>query len=83
MAKITKTKKLTEQFSRAAAASDGRVHVVFTQGSWSVKKEGSKRAYAVKPTKESAVKTASGMKSTNRVIIHKKDGTIQKNTAKR
>lgn len=82
---MTKTKKsnLTEKFGKAAASKSGRIHVVPSKSGWSVKKEGAKRSTAVRPTKEGAVKLAKQVKSADRVIIHKKDGTIQKNTKKK
>ncbi len=75
--------KMTRKFSKAASTKSGRVHVVPSKSGWSVKKEGAKRASSVKPTKEGALKAAKNLKSTERVIIHKKDGTIQRNTKKR
>lgn len=80
---MDKEKKLIEKFSKAASSNSGRVHVVPSKDGWAVKKEGAKRASAVKSTKESAVKTAIKLKSTISVIIHKKDGTIQTNTKKK
>lgn len=75
----TKKSILNEKFSIAASGNSGRVHVVPSRDGWSVKKEGAIRASSVKSTKIAAVKVASEMKSATRVIIHKKDGTIQKN----
>ncbi len=74
---------LSEKFSKAASSNSGRVHVVPSKSGWSVKKEGSKRSTAVRPTKEGAVKAAKSVKSVDRIIIHKKDGTIQKNSKKK
>jgi len=56
------------------------VHVVPSKSGWSVKKEGSKRSSAVRTTKQGAVKAARSVKSAERIVIHKKDGTIQKHT---
>jgi hypothetical protein len=83
MSKKVKLKKLTEKFREAAASNSKRVHVVPSEGAWAVKKEGSKRAAAVKKTKAAAVIAANSMKSAERVIVHKKDGTIQTNTKKK
>lgn len=83
MTKKTTNTKLTEKFSKAAATNSGRVHVVPSKDGWAVKKEGVKRATVVKPTKEGAVKAASNIKTAERVVIHKKDGTIQKNTKRK
>lgn len=83
LVKMTKEKKLAEKFSKAAAENSGRVHIVPNKDGWAVKKEGAKRATVVKTTREGAVRAASSMNSAERVIIHKKDGTIQSNTSKK
>ena len=81
MAKKSKS-KLTRKFSKAGSSKTGRIHVVPSKSGWSVKKEGAKRSSAVRPTKEGALRAAKNVKGT-RVVVHKKDGTIQKNTKKR
>jgi thiamine pyrophosphate-dependent acetolactate synthase large subunit-like protein len=73
-------KNLTLKFSKAASTNSGRVHVVPSKDGWSVKKEGAKRSSSVSPTKEEAIKAAKTVKSAERIVIHKKDGTIQRNT---
>jgi len=73
-------KKLTEQFVKAASSNSGRVHVVPGKDGWSIKREGNKRATLVKTTKIEAVKAAHKIKSAERIIVHKRDGSIQKNT---
>lgn len=78
MNKSIERKDLTEKFRQAASNSTGRVHIVPGHDGWSVKKEGVKRATVVKATKEGAVRAASHLKSATRIIVHKKDGTIQK-----
>ncbi len=83
MATKGKSGKMTKKFSQAASTKSGRVHVVPSKSGWSVKKEGSKRASSVRPTKEGALKAAKNLKSATRVVVHKKDGTIQQNTKKR
>jgi len=75
--------KLTEKFSKAASTNSGRVHVVQSKDGWAVKKEGAKRATVVKTTKEGAVKAANNIKTAVRIVVHKKDGTIQKNTKRK
>lgn len=79
----TSKEKLTEKFSKAASTNSKRVHIVPSKDGWSVKKEGSTRSSAVRSTKEDAIKAAKHLKSTERIVIHKKDGTIQKNTKKK
>lgn len=83
MAKKSSKGKLTEKFSKAASTNSKRVHVVPSKDGWSVKREGATRSSSVKTTKEGAVKAAKQLKSTERIVIHKKDGTIQKNTKKK
>jgi hypothetical protein len=79
MIQYTIIEKLTEKFSKAASTNNKRVHIVPSKDGWSVKKEGSTRSTAVMPTKEGAIEVAKHLKSIDRIILHKKDGTIQKN----
>jgi triphosphoribosyl-dephospho-CoA synthetase len=83
MAKTNNSTDLAERFRQAAATRGGYVHIVPSKSGWSVKKEGNLKATAVRKTKEDAVKVARTIQSADRIIVHKKDGTIQKNTAKR
>lgn len=76
-------KNLTDKFKTAATNNSGRVHVVPSKDGWAVKKEGAKRASVVVATKTGAVKAANNLKSSVRIIVHKKDGTIQTNTKKK
>ncbi len=56
-----------------------RTHVVKRESGWAVKKQGAQRATKVYRTKEQAVKGAEkSRRSGNDVVIHKKDGSIQK-----
>lgn len=83
MAKKQSRSKLTGKFTKAASSNSNRVHVVHSKDGWSVKKEGAKRSTAVRPTKEGALKAARNVKSVGRIVVHKKDGTIQSNIKKR
>jgi uncharacterized protein YdaT len=83
MTKIAKKSNLSEIFSKAASTNSGRVHVVPSKDGWAVKKEGAKRASVVKSTKSSAVKAANNLGNAVRIVVHKKDGTIQTNTKKK
>lgn len=80
---MTNREKLVEKFSKAASTNNGRVHVVPSKDGWAVKKEGAKRATVIKTTKEGAVKAANNLKTVVRIVVHKKDGTIQNNTKRR
>lgn len=82
MAKASIKSNLTGKFSQAASTNSGRVHVVPSKDGWSVKKEGAKRSSVVTSTKEGAIKAAKNVKSVERIVVHKKDGTIQRNAKK-
>lgn len=72
--KISTRYKLKE----ASKSNSGRFHVVPTSKGWSVKKEGAKRAISTSHTKDSAVRVAKARSSKDgKIVIHKKDGTIQ------
>ena len=75
-------KILTSKFKKAASNRKGIVHVVPSKDGWSIKKEGSIRSSAIKSTKNSAINAAKKIKSAERVVVHKKDGSIQRNFAK-
>jgi len=84
MAKARKSGgKMTDSFRQAAATNSGRVHVVPSKDGWAVKKEGAVRASVLSSTKAGAVKAANNIKSADRIVVHKKDGTIQSNTKKK
>lgn len=68
---------MTLQFKNAAATSDGRVHIVRSNGKWVVKVEGVRRARSVKTTKRGAMNFAKSLKTSHKIIVHKEDGTIQ------
>jgi hypothetical protein len=64
---------------KTSGSKDGRVHVISRNDGWAVKKEGNIRASKVVKTKDEAVTTARRVASQALdVVIHKKDGTIQK-----
>lgn len=75
---INDKKHLKEKFIKAASSNSGRIHIVPSKDGWSVKREGSKRSSAVRTTKEEAIRFAKSLNSNKRIIIHSKDGTIQK-----
>lgn len=84
MAKTEKsTGKMTDSFRVAGSTNSGRVHVVPSKDGWAVKKEGAVRASVVTTTKARAVKAANNIKSAARIVVHKKDGTIQSNSKKK
>ncbi len=76
-------RKLTAEFRKAASSNTGRVHIVPGKDGWSVKREGSKRSTAVRSTIQGALKVANSVKSADRIIVHKKDGSIQRSIKKK
>ncbi len=66
MAKKSTTSKIT------------RIHVISRKGGWAVKKEGSSRASKIYTTKNAAVKGARKTSKGHDVVVHKKDGSIEK-----
>jgi hypothetical protein len=63
----------------ARTSSSKRTHVVKRDSGWAVRKEGAKRATRVYKTKEQAIKGAEkSCDSGSDLVIHKKDGSIQK-----
>ncbi|MCU0425898.1 MAG: DUF2188 domain-containing protein [Candidatus Kapabacteria bacterium] len=83
MAKTGASSDLAAEFRKAAMTNHGYIHVVPSKSGWSVKKEGSLKSSAVRKTKEEAVQVARNLQSGTRIIVHKKDGTIHTNTAKK
>lgn len=80
--KTKQVMSIKEKFGKAASQSSGRVHVIPTKEGWAVKKEGNKIASYVKSTKSGAVLVARSVGTADRIIIHKKDGTIQSSKKK-
>ena len=64
---------------KSGTATSKRVHIISRKDGWAVKKEGASRASKIYKKKDSAVNNAQKLKKSGHdVIIHKKDGTIQK-----
>ena len=60
-------------------ASSKRVHIISRKDGWAIKKQGASRASRIYQNKETAIKNAQKLRKTGHdVIIHKKDGSIQK-----
>lgn len=58
-----------------------KTHIIKRGNGWAVKREGTQRATSVYDSKEKAIESASKhSKVGSIIIIHKKDGTIQKST---
>lgn len=64
---------------KSSTSTKKRVHIISRKDGWAVKKEGTKRASKIYKKKDSAVKGAEKLKKSGHdVVVHKKDGTIQK-----
>lgn len=56
-----------------------RVHIISRKDAWAIKKQGASRASKIYQRKETAIQEARKMcKEGYDVIVHKKDGSIQK-----
>lgn len=55
-----------------------RVHVISRNGGWAVKKEGHSKAFKVYSTKSAAEKGAKRISKGHDVIVHHRDGSVQK-----
>ena len=75
-------KSMTQQFKIAASTSEGRIHIVPSEGKWAIKVEGVKRARSVKSSRRSAMTYAKSLKASHKIIVHREDGTIQMNIEK-
>ena len=75
-------KEIAAQFREAGSTIDNdKTHVIISNGSWKLVKEGNQRASATFPSKEEAVVEAKkfGRSGNAKVIvIHKTDGTVEK-----
>ncbi len=60
------------------AASCKRVHVISRKDGWAVKKEGNSKASKIYGTKSAAEKSALRISEGGDVVIHRRDGSVQK-----
>ena len=77
---LRKMASISDKLAKSGAGP-ARIHVIPQKGSWAVKKEGAKRAYAVVDTMKSAIVRAKDIarsQSVSSVVVHKRDGTIAK-----
>ncbi|MFZ4476154.1 MAG: DUF2188 domain-containing protein [Saprospiraceae bacterium] len=68
---------LLEKFIEAVQSNSNAVHIVPSLDGWTVKKEGSKRAHAVKASEEEAIKYAKETLTGDKIILHHQDGSVQ------
>jgi hypothetical protein len=64
--------------STSVSPKNQRVHVISRKDGWAVKKEGNTKATRVFDRKEAAVDGARKLSKGHDVIVHKKDGSIQR-----
>jgi hypothetical protein len=63
---------------KATSSKGKKVHVISRNGGWAVKREGTARASKIYRTKAAAVSGAQKSSKGRDVVIHKKDGSIEK-----
>lgn len=84
MAKERKVRKSLKNIGKKlqeSRLSAERIHVVSNSTGWAVKREGATRAYRRFKSKDDAVVSANRLQRnnpSNRIIIHKRDGTVDK-----
>jgi hypothetical protein len=64
--------------AKKSASSGKKIHVVSRQGGWAVKKEGNAKASKVYRTQDAAVKGARKSSKGQDIVVHKKDGSIDR-----
>jgi hypothetical protein len=80
MASRSDKEDLSEKLRKVASTNSNSVHIVPSRDGWSVRREGAAvRSTVVKATEDEAIKAARELRSTERIIIHNKDGTIARN----
>lgn len=71
---------------KSAATQGKRVHVIPQKGNWAVKREGAQRADRVVSKKTTAILRAKSIARSGTapaIIVHRKDGTIEKRVTPR
>jgi hypothetical protein len=64
--------------AKKSTNSNKRIHVISRNDGWAVKKEGNTKASKIYSTKDAAVKGARKSSKGYDVIVHKRDGSIEK-----
>lgn len=62
----------------AARTSTNRLHLVPISDGWSIKREGAIKSSGIFKTKKEALNRATTIKQKSAIVIHKKDGTIER-----
>ena len=79
MASRSDKEDLSEKLRKVASTNSNSVHIVPSRDGWSIRREGAARSIVIKATEDEAVKAARELKSTEKIIIHNKNGTIVRN----
>jgi len=80
MSTVTPPRDVVLERLRRVAAEQNRVHVIPSDDRWAVKREGLSRASRVLRDKEKAIELARSFarKDSMEVIVHGRDGSVQK-----
>lgn len=70
--------EITKRLHQISKYNNGDVHVIPSQGKWSVRKEGANRASCREDSKSSAISIAKRLLGSDhsKVVVHNHDGTI-------
>lgn len=74
-------KRAFQRLASSAKTDSSRLHIIARKGEWVLRKKGNPKALSIFKTKIEAIKDAKNhleSGQTDKVVIHKKDGTIAK-----
>ena len=63
---------------KSTSSKSKKIHVISRDGGWAVKSEGATRASKIYKTKDAAVSGATSSSQGRDIVIHKRDGSIDK-----
>ncbi|MFC1986172.1 DUF2188 domain-containing protein [Chloroflexota bacterium] len=77
---IIKGRRLSEARKKVVAskARPHTLHVINSDKGWAIKREGTKKASLVLDTKAGAIARSKKFAGVKNVVIHKKDGTVER-----
>lgn len=67
-----------EVTKKTSGSKNKKIHVISRNGGWAIKSEGASRASRVYKTKDAAVNGAKRSSKGRDIVIHKRDGSIDK-----
>ena len=67
---------ILSQFGAAASTNGKRLHIIPFGSTWTIKREGKKRATRVLKSKTEAVKVAKTLHNFSFIVVHDKDGSF-------